>query len=262
MAATRAEALSLAAAHREAAAAGEAEALTMTEVAERSVVLRSAFEQLKVVLGTIGGFLALEEAKKQIEDILATGDKFKNFQIEFANAFGGAKEGEEALSKVKELAEQTPLSFEQVAKAALQARKEGLEPFSGSLLALINSNERFGGSAEDLSGLITDLGKASNSGGISVKLLTSLQQAGIPASQLLGDAIGKTSTQVLELAKKGQLGADAVQTLLAALTKSGADDAAQKMGTIAAQTKNLRDCSRTSRNLLQNPVRTISLFGS
>ncbi len=91
MAATRAEALSLAAAHREAAAAGEAEALTMTEVAERSVVLRSAFEQLKVVLGTIGGFLALEEAKKQIEDILATGDKFKNFQIEFANAFGGAK---------------------------------------------------------------------------------------------------------------------------------------------------------------------------
>jgi tape measure domain-containing protein len=241
MAQTRAEALSLAAAHREAAAAGEAEALTMTEVAERSVVLRSAFEQLKVVLGTIGGFLALEEAKKQIEAILATGDKFKNFQIEFANAFGGADQGAEALEKVKQLAEQTPLSLDEVAKAALQARKEGLDPFNGSLLSLINSNERYGGSTEQLSGLIEGLGKAVNSGGISLKLLTSLQQAGIPAAQLLGDALGKTSTQIVDLAKKGQLGADSVQTLIDALNKNGADVAAQKMQTLGAQTQKVKD---------------------
>ena len=241
MAATRAEALSLAAAHREAAAAGEAEALTMTEVAERSVVLRSAFEQLKVVLGTIGGFIALEEAKKQIAEILATGDRFRTFQIEFANAFGGAEKGAEALTKVKELAEQTPLSLDEVAKAALQARKEGLDPFNGSLLSLINSNERYGGSTEQLSGLIEGLGKAVNSGGISLKLLTSLQQAGIPAAQLLGDALGKTSSQIVDLAKKGQLGADSVQTLIDALNKNGADVAAQKMQTLGAQTQKVKD---------------------
>lgn len=239
--ATSAKAAQLTATFRESSVAAEQEALSLTEIAERTAVLRTGLEQLGDLLKTFAGLFALEKVGEEIHGILDTGDKFTKWGIEFSNAFGGAEQGQEALARVKELAEQTPLSLDEVVKAALQARKEGLDPLDGSLKALIDTTVKFGGGSAELETLITALGKSANQGGLNVRTLTALEQQGIPAAKLLGEAIGKTSEQVTELAKQGKLGADSVSTLIAALGHANTGAIADQMGLLSTQTTKAKD---------------------
>jgi len=241
MAQTRAEALSLAAAHREAAVAGKREALSAAEIAERNVVLRASFEQLKELLKTFAGILAFEQLKEDIGDVIKTGDKFEQWGIQFRNAFGGAEQGAEALTKVREIAEQTPLSLDEVTKAALQAKKEGLDPFNGSLQAIIATSAKYGGDANTVSELISALGKSANQGGLNIRTLTTLEQQGIPAAALLGEALGKTADQVTELAKQGKLGSDSVALLIEQLGKKSTGGLADEMGLVSTQVTKAHD---------------------
>jgi tape measure domain-containing protein len=238
---TAAKGVQLAASFHESSAAAKEESLSLAEVTERNLVLRSSFEQLAELLKTFAGLFALEKVGEELHDILNTGDKFAKWGVQFSNAFGGAEKGQEALEKIKVLAEQTPLSLDDVAKAALTARKVGLDPLDGSLLSLINTTVKFGGGAQELETLITALGKSANQGGLNLRTLIALEQLGIPAAQLLGDAIGKTSTQVTELAKEGKLGADSVQTLIAALGRANTGAIADQMGLLSTQTTKAKD---------------------
>ena len=241
LAATHAEAIGLATGLKQAAVAGEAEAASLSEIAERNAVLRNGFEQLKDLLATFAGLLALEKLKEDTVAILETGNKFEEFGIQFKNAFGGAEAGEAALERVKQIAEATPLSLDDVTKAALQAKKEGLDPFDGSLQAIIETAARFGGGANEVSELITALGKSANQGGLNIRTLTALEQQGIPAAQLLGQALGKTADQVTELAKQGKLGADSVATLIQQLGKHSAGGLDEEMGLLSTQITKSKD---------------------
>lgn len=241
LAVTRAEALELAAGFDTATAAGEREALTMTEVADRSSILRAGFDQLKTVLGTIAGILAFEKIKQDIGEVLDTGDKFAKWGAEFAAAFGSAQAGEDALAKVKQIADETPLSLDQVTQAALQAKKEGLDPFDGSLQSIISTSVQYGGNADTVTELITALGKSANQGGLNIRTLTLLQQQGIPAAQLLGNAMGKTSDQIIELAKNSKLGSDSVSTLISALGKQNTGALASQMQLLGTQVVKVKD---------------------
>lgn len=240
LAGVNAEAIELVGSFNAASAAGEREALTMSEISDRNAVLRAGFDQLKTLLLTFGSILAFEKIKEDVGEILDTGDKFAKWGAEFSAAFGSAQQGEDALVKVKELAEQTPLSLDQVTQAALQAKKEGLDPFDGSLQSIIATSLQYGGNAETVSTLITALGRSANQGGLNIRTLTTLQQQGIPAAQLLGNAMGKTAEEITELAKTSKLGSDAVATLISQLGKqnTGALDAQmQLLGTQVVKVK-------------------------
>jgi tape measure domain-containing protein len=241
IAGVRAEAAGLATSFDAANAAGQREALTMGEIADRSAVLRAGFEQLKTLLTTFAGILAFEKIKTDIGEVLDTGDKFEKWGQQFSAAFGGAQQGEDALAKVKEIADATPLSLDDVTKAALQAKKEGLDPFDGSLQALIDTTTKFGGGADQLNTLIVALGKSANQGGLNLRTLTALEQQGIPAAQLLGAALGKTADQVTELAKQGKLGADSVTTLIQALGKTSTGGLGDQFALLSTQVTKAKD---------------------
>ena len=241
IAGVRAEAAGLATSLEAASVAGETEAASLTDIAERSFVLRTAFENLKVLLGTFAGFLALQEAKDELTGILDTGDKFQKWGQQFAAAFGGAQQGEDALAQVKAIADQTPLSLDEVTKAALQAKREGLDPFNGSLTALIDATTKFGGGSDQLNTLITALGKSANQGGLNIRTLTTLEQQGIPAATLLGNALGKTAEQVSALAEQGKLGADSVSTLITALGSSSTAGVADSLDLLSTQVVKVKD---------------------
>lgn len=241
LASTTAEATAFAASLNEAAVAGEREALTMAEIADRNEVLRAGFDQLKTLLGTFAGILAFEKIKSDIGEVIDEGDKFAKLGDQFAAAFGGLQQGADALQRVKDLADQTPLSFDQVTAAVLQAKKEGLDPFDGSLQAIIETSLKYGGSADTVTELITQLGKSANTGGLNIRTLTALQQQGIPAAQLLGTAMGKTAAQITDLAKNGKLGSDSVTTLIQALGKSSTGGLSKEMGLVSTQVTKAKD---------------------
>jgi tape measure domain-containing protein len=223
------------------AASSRAAATGFSEVAAKSTLLSGAINQIKTLLATFVGFFVLTQVKDEIGAILATGDKFAKWGIDFTNAFGGAEKGRVALANVKEIADQTPLSLEQVTAAAIQAKKVGLDPFDGSLKALIDTTAKYGGSADTLSSLITGLGRAYNRGTLSGRELIKLQQEGIPVTKLLGEAMGKSASEVEALAKQGDLGRDSIRLLIEQLGKSSAGDAASQLGLLGSQVVKVKD---------------------
>lgn len=231
----------IAAASAENATAEKAEALSVEELGERYAAFGRVLETLKTLAVTIGGLFAFEKAKEELGDILATGDKFERWGVQFANAFGGSEQGAEALEKVKELAESTPLSLDDLTEAAIKAKKGGLDPLNGTLETLVNVNAKYGGSIDSLNSLIDDFSKANAKGELSEKQLVTMQQNGVPAAQLLGAAMGKTADQILDMANKGQLGRDSIALLLKQLASSSSGAAQASMGLLSTQVVKLHD---------------------
>jgi tape measure domain-containing protein len=252
LAATAAEGGILAASFKESSAAAKEQAASFSEVTEKSGFLRGAIEQISGLLKVFVGFFVLEKVKEDILGVMATGDKFAKFGVDFANAFGSAEKGREAFARVKELAETVPLSLEQVAAAAIKARKEGLDPFDGTLLALIDTNAKFGGSVDNLNVLIDVLGKATARGELTTRNLVALQQQGIPVTKILGEAMGKTADQILDLAKKGELGRDSIKLLVDTLGQGAAGDASKQMNLLGTLVVKVKDQWEEFLNLIAN----------
>lgn len=211
------------------------------EVVEKSSLLRKAVETVRDVLVTIAGFVALEKVADGIKEVVAEGDKIERLGAQFANAFGGVKEGAEALERVDEIGDSVALSLDDVQASAIRAKKQGLDPLDGTLKGLIQSNAKFGGDVQSLNGLIDLFGKATAKGELSLKDLLSLQEQGIPAAKLLGQAMGKTSDEILALAKSGQLGRSSIGLLTDALAKAGAEDASNQLSLVSTLVVKIKD---------------------
>ena len=222
-------------------AAAKETAAGFAEIVEKSSFLSRVVEQIKGIAAAVAGLFVLEKAKDAISDIIAEGDKAQRLRAQFDDAFGGIEAGAAALERVNEIAKQVPLSLDEVQAAALHAKQQGLDPFDSTLKSLILSNAKFGGDVGKLNSLIDLLGKASNRGSIGLKEIVELQQAGIPAAKLLGDALGKTNQEILDLAKSGQLGRNSIGLLMDALGRAGAGDASNQLGLVSTLVIKLKD---------------------
>ena len=224
-----------------ATAAHEKEEISLDALAEKYTILSQGIELFKQLALTVGGLVAFEKVKEEIGAVLETGDKFERWGIQFKNAFGGAEAGAEAFEKIKTLAEAAPYSLDVVTDAAIKMKRQGLDPLDGSLQTLIDTNAKYGGSTDQLSGLIDAFSKAAAKGELSTRLLITLQQQGVPAAKLLGDAMGVTADQINEMAKKGELGRTSIALLLQKLGEANSGGAATAMATLSSQVTKLHD---------------------
>jgi tape measure domain-containing protein len=239
--ATSEAAAGLAAAHGKNSAAAKEEAVTVQSLSEKYGLFGKVVESVKTILLTVGAFIGLEKAKEALDGILEETEKAEKFGVTFANAFGGVEKGAEALQKVNEIAEQTPLKMDDIAAAALRAKREGLDPFDGTLQALIAANDKYGGSIDTLNPLIDALGKAYAKGSLGTRELVSLQQQGIPVAQLLGEALGKTADEIEDMAKKGEIGRESIKLLITQLGESAAGDTTRQMSLLSTVVTKLHD---------------------
>jgi tape measure domain-containing protein len=224
-----------------ATAAHAKEEISLEALAAKYTILEKGIELFKELALTVGGLVAFEKIREEIGTVLETGDKFEKWGVQFKNAFGSADAGAEAFEKIKALAESTPYSLDVVTEAALRMRKEGLDPLDGSLQTLIDTNAKYGGSAEQLSALIDSFARAAARGELNTRLLVQLQQLGVPATKLLGDAMGVTADQIEKMAQKGELGRSSIDLLLKQLASANSGAAEAAMGTLTAQVTKLRD---------------------
>jgi tape measure domain-containing protein len=200
--------------------------------------------QLRTALAAIGALVGLDKLKDGLVEILETGERFDDLEKEFASAFGGLAQGQEALTKVRAIAANTPQSFEDVAAAAIKLRQVGIDPLSGALQALLDNQAATDQSQEDLIATISALGAANARGVVNIKALIALTQQGVPAFDLLGKALGVSADKVRELAQSGELGQDAIAKLVAELGKLRAGAAADELGDIDAQLEKLKDAGK------------------
>lgn len=201
----------------------------------------NAIGKVRGLLAGIGIAVGVNEAKDALVAILETGERFDDLGKKFATAFGGLDEGAAALEKIKDIAAGVPQGFEEVADAAVEMKRRGLDPLDGSLQALLDNANANDQSMEQLSATIEALGKASIKGEVGMRALVSLTENGIPVFQLLGQATGQTEDQIRKLAESGELGADSIKLIVTELGKLRAGAAASEMGDLDSILQKLKD---------------------
>ncbi len=185
--------------------------------------------------------VGLSKLKDGLVDILNTGERFEDLSKKFTTAFGSFEQGEAALESVRKLADNVPFAFEEVAAAAVELKKRGIDPLDGSLQALIDNAAANDQGIDELRSTIEALGKASLRGEVGTRALVSLTEKGIPVFQLLGRALGKTEEEIRAMAESGKLGAAEIALLTTELGKLRAGAASSEVGDLDAQLIKLRD---------------------
>lgn len=147
-----------------------------------------AVGKLRGLLAGLGIAVGLNEAKDALISVLETGERFDDLGKKFNTAFGGLAEGTAALAKVRDIARGVPQGFEDVANAAVELQKRGIDPLDGTLQALLDNANANDQSMEDLSQVIDALGKVSIKGEVGMRALVSLTELGIPVFQQIGRA--------------------------------------------------------------------------
>jgi len=221
---------------------------TADEVQRSNDRIRQSYDGVGGAIGKLRGLLAglgiavgLNEAKDALISVLETGERFDDLGKKFNTAFGGLAEGTAALAKVRDIARGVPQGFEDVANAAVELKRRGIDPLNGTLQALLDNAAANDQSIDDLGQVIDALGKASLKGEVGMRALVSLTELGIPVFQLLGQVTGQSEEQIRELAESGQLGADSMRLIVAELGKLRAGAAASEMGDLDAALQKLKD---------------------
>jgi tape measure domain-containing protein len=226
---------------QDAEATGNAVSATTGGLARGFTAATIAIKRYGAAIAAVGVALLAREAVQASVEIVKTGERMEDLTKKLATAFGSVSKGEAAFERLQGIAARTPFAFEEVAAAAVEMRKRGLDPLDGSLQALLDNAAANDQSMSDLAGTIEALGKASLRGEVGTRALISLTERGIPVFDLLGKALGKSEEEIRRMASAGELGAEQIKLLVQELGKLRTGAAAAEAGDLDAQLQKLKD---------------------
>ena len=207
------------------------EQLLQNSVKEQSGVIRKFAEQANQALGGIGGGrLAAAGAIGAIGGFLASSlragfNRFATLQEASRGLdilLGDATESAKLLDGVLNVVRGTPFGLELFADAAAQLVTFNFQAKEiPSLLAAIGDAAALKGSRapEFIGRLVNIFGQISTQARVTGDDLTRLQEAGVPALQILGNQLGKTTLEIRDLVSSGQVGREAIEQLATGISQ-------------------------------------------
>jgi len=194
-----------------------------------------------------GAMLALPIAYvgKQIFDlgvgIIETGAKFEVLQKQLQATMGSESAAADAMKWIEDFATSTPLQVEQVTESFNMLKAIGIDPMNGSLQAMVDATSFTAQGYEGLISVTRQMGQAWAKERLSGEEVLRLRERMIPVYDLLADKMGKTTTQIAEMAEKGLLGRKEIKLLMEAMGEKYAGAAALQMDTLTGAISNLQD---------------------
>lgn len=206
----------------------------------------SAMSGLKgKLLGLVAGVGVFELLRRGLAKLVNAGSDLEQLEKQLNSAFGGVKEGAEALKEIDAIAERNALSLEATAQAARLLENNGINPLNGALQSLIDVNAKYGSGAQTLETLVTQLGRAYQGTRLQLEDINSISDAGIPIIRALGNVTGKTGAEVRQLATDGELTTETIRLLIDEFGRmaegEGAKDVNTFKGLVTALTKEITD---------------------
>ena len=170
---------------------------------------------------------------------------------------GSAKETERIMSDLQDFALNTPFEFDGM--VAGTRRLIGMGMASGEatdmLKATADAVAAAGGGGAELDGVITALGQIQAKGKVSAEEMNQLAERGIPAWKILGEEMGKTPAQLMEMAAKGDLLAkDALPALKQGFTDTFGGAAAEQADTFSGRLSNLKEQAQILAGAFAEPI--------
>lgn len=198
-------------------------------------------QRLKQLAAGALAYLSLRKLKDTLVDILQTGDRFEKLDQQLGVVFGSIEDGEAALERFRDIASRTPNTLEDIVKAGIDLKNRGLDPFNGSLEAILNQTAALGGEQQKLETISRALGNAWAKQKLQAEQINQLIEAGVPVYQLLADATGRSATEVQRLAAEGDLGRESISALFSAMSAANAGAAAQGVTGLTSLWSKLRE---------------------
>ncbi len=171
---------------------------------------------------------------------------------QFSNAFTrllGSQPASDAFMKsLRQFALGTPFEFEGAAKGAQQLLnlKVSSDQVIPTLTSLGNAVAAGGGKTDEFNRAMLAYTQVVARGKVSAQEMNQFSQAGIPAWDLLADALGKTRAQVMQLSEDGQISAETFQQAF----KQAADT--RYAGAMASQMDSLAGALSNVTDLIQS----------
>ena len=193
------------------------------------------------ILAFTATYLGLRKIKEGFLSILSTGGKFETMRVQLDGLMGSVEGGEAAFEWIKDFTKNTPLQLDGVTKAFVKMKALGLDPMDGTMQKLTDISSKLGGGQERLEGIILAVGQAWTKGKLQSEEANQLIERGVPVWDLMGNAIGKTTGELQDMARKGQLGRKEIKLLIDEIGKSSEGAAQAQMTTWAGIISNLGD---------------------
>ncbi len=203
--------------------------------------IKSAFSGISGLLSGVGAALGAVTLGGIIKDTVNTMSAFEQLEIQLRSVMGSAEAGDQAFAWIKKFAADTPFEVSEVTKAFMLLKNMGLDPMDGTLKALADQSAKAGQGAEGLQRTALALGQAFTKGKLQGEEMNQLLEAGVPAWDLLSQALGKSAADLQEMAGKGELGRDAIKSLIEEIGKAAEGSSGAAMNSLSGQVSNLHD---------------------
>lgn len=211
---------------------------------------QASLRSLKSSIGGIASALGVAFGAQQLVQISA---RFEDLRTTLSFLFGDVREGAKVFSQIKEFAQQSVFSVEDLTNTVVKLKSAGLEPTIEQLRLFADVSSVATDSVGALQA-ITDLFARTTEGGLGLEDLNRLADRGIPVFKILGDTLNLSR---LEISKFGQ-SAEGAQIILGALTQG-----LQEMfgGASAARASNLSQAFSNFEDAVANLADTLGQGG-
>lgn len=203
----------------------------LNQTDKSSVTLQRSMQALGRVIAAVG-------AASVARNIIRVGDSFEQLRISLSTMFGGAAAGEDALQRINTFAQTTPFQLEDVTKAFISLKAQGIEPSEQVLAAFGDAASATLTPLESFNSLVRMLGR-STQGALGLEDLNQLADRGIPVFKILEERIGKTRDEVTEFGKTAEGAAKIMEELTKGLEESFGGLMEAQMDTFGVKVSNL-----------------------
>lgn len=217
--------------------------------------LKGGLTAASVATGVLaGGTFAL------LKNLAQTGGAYnilqQNSRAALKTLMGGAKEANAQMDKLDAFAKNSPFAKDVFIQAQQQLIGFGVE--AKKVIPIMDAVQQAvaatGGSSQDVAGIVEILAKIQSTGKVTAEDLNMLGGRGIDAATLIGEAMGKTGTQIREDISKGTIGAEEALDALTVSMKTKFDGATASIKKqMTGATDRVRGASRDIGSILAEP---------
>ena len=186
----------------------------------------------------IAAGVAIAGIAASIGPIARIGSGFEDLKDSLDTVFGSVQAGDDAMDRIFEFAQTTPFQIETATKAFIALKSSGIEPSMDMLQTF----------ADVASTSIDQLGafeamvrivQRSAAGGMGLEEINQLDDRGIPATQILTQALGKSREELSEFGKTAEGAAEMVKILINGLQERFGGAMESKMDNLSTKTSNM-----------------------
>jgi tape measure domain-containing protein len=167
-----------------------------------------------------------------VKNLINVNQEMDDVRDHLNDVTGSAEKTEQKFAQLQQLAEDSKFTVGELADTYADLHNHGLVPTGEVMLAITNSASKLEDSSKKLADITGILGKAWAEGHLSGDALFKLIDLGIPALDLMQRHTGKSAEQLVEMAKQGKLGREAISGLITEMGKFASGENERGLETI------------------------------